>query len=49
MPAAALLFVGANPSGSVYYAMYMLTVASNMPAFSKECAPILKGIQWKLK
>ena len=49
LPAAALLFVGANPSGSVYYAMYMLTVASNMPAFSKECAPILKGIQWKLK
>jgi len=49
LPAAALLFVGANPSGSVYYAMYMLTVASNMPAFSKECAPIVKGIQWKLK
>jgi hypothetical protein len=47
--AAALLFVGANPSGTVYYAMYMLTVASNMPAFSNECAPILKGIQWKLK
>src|SRR5579859_367798 len=49
VPAAALLFVGANPSGSVYYAMYMLTVASNMPAFAGECAPILKGIQWKLK
>ena len=49
VPAAALLFVGANPSGSVYYAMYMLTIASNMPAFSKECGPILKGIQWKLK
>ena len=49
VPAAALLFVGANASGSVYYAMYMLTAASNMPAFSKECGPILKGIQWKLK
>jgi zinc ribbon protein len=49
VPAAALLFVGANPSGSVYYAMYMLTIASNMPAFSNECGPILKGIQWKLK
>jgi len=49
VPAAALLFIGANPSGSVYYAMYMLTVASNMPAFSNECGPILKGIQWKLK
>jgi hypothetical protein len=48
-PAAALLFVGANASGSVYYAMYMLSIASNMPAFSNECAPILKGIQWKLK
>lgn len=47
--AAALLFVGANASGTVYYAMYMLTLASNMPAFSNECAPILKGIQWKLK
>src|SRR6266704_5224905 len=49
VPAAALLFVGANPSGSVYYAMYMLTIASNMPTFSKECGPILKGIQGKLK
>jgi hypothetical protein len=49
LPAAALLFVGANPIGSVYYAMYMLTAASNMPAFSNECGPILKGIQWKLK
>ena len=48
-PAAALLFVGANPSGTVYYAMYMLTVANNMPSFTNECAPILKGIQWKLK
>jgi len=27
----------------------MLTAASNMPAFSKECGTILKGIQWKLK
>src|SRR5437762_257799 len=41
--------LASNPSGSVYYAMYMLTAASNMPAFSRECAPILKGIQWKLK
>ncbi len=47
--AAALLFVGANPSGTVYYAMYMLTPAANMPAFSNECGPILKGIQWTLK
>jgi hypothetical protein len=49
MSAAALLFVGANPSGTVYYAMYMLTAASNMPTFANECAPILKGIVWQLK
>ena len=49
VPAAALLFVGANPSGSVYYVMYMLTLANNLPAFRNECDPILKGIQWKLK
>lgn len=49
LPAAALLFVGANSSGTVYYVMYMLTPAANMPAFNTECAPILKGIQWSLK
>ncbi|HEV2216649.1 MAG TPA: hypothetical protein VGV88_03655 [Candidatus Dormibacteraeota bacterium] len=49
LPAAALLFVGANPSGSVYYVMYMLTAAGNMPSFTSECGPILKGIQWKLR
>jgi zinc ribbon protein len=49
MAAAALLFVGANSSGTVYYAMYMLTAAANMPAFNNECAPILKGLKWSLK
>lgn len=49
VPAAASLFVGANQDGSVYYAMYMLTVATNMPNFQKEAAPVIKGIVWNLK
>lgn len=48
-PAAALLFIGANPSGNVYYAMYMLALASNIQNFAKEAAPIIKGIVWNLK
>ena len=47
--AAALLFVGANADGSVYYAMYMLALASNIQNFAKEAAPVIKGIVWKLK
>jgi zinc ribbon protein len=49
VPATALLFVGANPSGTVYYAMYILTIAGNMPAFQKQAEPVVKGIVWKLK
>lgn len=48
-PAAALLFVGANSDGSVYYAMYMLALASNIQNFAKEAAPVVKGIVWNLK
>jgi len=48
-PAAALFFVGANADGTVYYMTYLLTLASNMPNFQKEAAPVLKGIVWNLK
>ena len=47
--AAALLFVGANSDGSIYYAMYMLSLASNIQNFAKEAAPVIKGITWNLK
>ena len=47
--AAALLFVGANSDGSIYYAMYMLSLASNIQTFAKEAAPVIKGITWNLK
>ncbi len=48
-PAAVLLFVGANQSGNVYYAMYMLSLASNIQKFAAEAAPVVKGIVWNLK
>ena len=44
------IFVGANASGSVYYAALLETEASNMDTFIAECKPILNGgISWKLK
>ena len=44
------LFVGANSSGSVYYAALLETEASNMATFIKEAKPILDGgIKWNLK
>ena len=43
------IFVGANSSGSVYYAVILETEVSNMDNFIKECTPILGGgIHWKL-
>jgi hypothetical protein len=47
--AAAPLFTGANSNGSVYYAVLVVTSRDNLQSFIKETAPILKGIQWKLK
>ena len=44
------LFVGANASGSVYYATMLQTEASNINTFVGECKPILSGgIKWNLK
>jgi zinc ribbon protein len=44
------LFVGANSSGSVYYAALLETEASNMDTFINEAKPILDGgIKWNLK
>jgi zinc-ribbon domain len=43
------LWVGANGSGSVYYAALLETEASNMDTFIKEATPILDGgIKWNL-
>lgn len=49
LPAAASLFVGTNADGSVYYGVILVTIQSNMQTFTNESAPVLKGIQWKLK
>jgi hypothetical protein len=44
------LFVGANASGSVYYAAFLETEAPNLATFINEAKPILNGgIQWNLK
>jgi hypothetical protein len=48
LPAAATIFIGANSSGSVFYAVLLLTTQSNMKQFITEAAPILNSIQWKL-
>jgi zinc ribbon protein len=44
------LFVGANSSGTVYYAAFLETEAPNMATFVNEAKPILDGgIKWNLK
>jgi hypothetical protein len=48
VPAAALLFAGANPSGSVYYVVLLLTTQANFKQFVTDAGPILSSIQWKL-
>lgn len=47
--AVAPLFAGANADGSVYYVVLLLTPSNNLQSFINESAPILSGIQWKLK
>ena len=49
VPAAAPIFAGANADGAVYYVVMLLTSSDKLQAFIKETAPILAGIQWKLK
>jgi zinc-ribbon domain len=47
--AAASLFVGVNADGSVFYGVILLARQDNLQNFLTEAAPVLKGIQWKLK
>ena len=46
--AAAWVFVGANPSGSVYYIVMVVTRQTNLQAFLDHAKPVLQGIHWKL-
>jgi hypothetical protein len=48
-PAAASMFVGTNADDSVFYGVILLTRQDNLQNFLTEAAPVLKGIQWKLK
>jgi hypothetical protein len=48
-PAAASMFVGTNAGGTVFYGVILLTRQDNLQSFLTEAAPVLKGIQWKLK
>jgi hypothetical protein len=48
-PAAASMFVGTNADGSVFYGVILLTRQDNLQNFLNEAAPVLKGIEWKLK
>jgi hypothetical protein len=47
--AAASMFVGTNTDGSAFYGVILLTRQDNLQTFLNEAAPVLKGIQWKLK
>jgi hypothetical protein len=48
-PAATSMFVGVNADGSVFYGVILLTRQDNLQNFVNEAAPVLKGIEWKLK
>ena len=48
-PAAASMFVGTNADGSAFYGVILLTRQDNLQNFLNEAAPVIKGIQWKLK
>ncbi len=48
LPAAASLFAGANSTGSVYYAVLVLTRQDNLSAFLVKAKPVLQSVQWKL-
>jgi hypothetical protein len=47
--AGAPLYVGANSSGSVYYAVFLITSQANINNFINEASPVMKYIQWRLK
>lgn len=48
VPAAASLFAGANTSGSVYYAVLVLTRQDNLQSYLNTAKPVLQGVVWKL-
>jgi hypothetical protein len=48
VPAAASLFAGANSSGSVYYAVLVLTRQDNLQSYLNTAKPVLQGVVWKL-
>jgi hypothetical protein len=49
LPAEASMFVGTNADGSVWYGVILLTAQTYMQNLTSESAPILAGVQWKLK
>jgi hypothetical protein len=48
IPAAASLFAGANKSGSVYYAVMVLTRQDALQSYLNAAKPVLNGVAWKL-
>lgn len=48
VPAAASLFAGANKTGSVYYAVLVLTRQDNLANYLNVVKPVLQGVVWKL-
>ena len=48
LPAVASVFTGANSSGSVYYAVVVVTRADNLSNYLDEAKPVLASVRWKL-
>lgn len=48
IPAAASLFAGANPSGSIYYLVMVLTADGNLNGYLNSVKPVLQSVHWKL-
>ena len=46
--AAASLFAGANPNGSVYYVVMVFTRQDNLQAYKNTAQPVLQSVVWKL-
>lgn len=46
--AAAWLFAGANPSGTVYYIVMVATQQANLQNYLNVAKPVLQGVRWKL-
>jgi len=48
LPAALSMFAGANPSGTVYYFVMVLSTQSNIQSYVNIAKPVVQSVHWKL-